>query len=113
MQQVEYSALLDLDRLREVFFSIKNNSRHKDKIFAYEMFLTANLIGIKTILQDRAYVHGKYNIFLIHRPKSRVIMSESMTDKIINHLVSRYCLFPCLLYTSKIHTPKDKTKRKL
>lgn len=96
MKQLEYSTLLDLDRLREVFFSIKNNSRHKDKIFAYEMFLTANLIGIKTILQERAYVHGKYNIFLIHRPKSRVIMSESMTDKIINHLVSRYCLFPLI-----------------
>ena len=54
MKQLEYSTLLDLDRLREVFFSIKNNSRHKDKIFAYEMFLTANLIGIKTILQERA-----------------------------------------------------------
>lgn len=94
--EVRYSTLLDLNKLRDVFLSIRNNSRHKDKIFTYQMFLMANLINIKTILQDHTYVHGKYNIFLIHRPKSRVIMSENMTDKIVNHLVSRYCLFPLI-----------------
>ena len=34
----------------------------------------------------------KYNIFLIREPKLRIIMSQNITDKIINHLVAKYFL---------------------
>ena len=38
----------------------------------------------------------KYNIFLIRYPKYRIIMSQSIYDKIINHYVSKYILEPKL-----------------
>ena len=35
---------------------------------------------------------SKYSIFLITDPKCRVIMSQSIEDKVINHLVAKYLL---------------------
>lgn len=56
------------------------NTKHRNKIFDYNMFYTSNIMSI-------------YNIFLIRKPKSRIIMSESLNDKIVNHLVSDYLLY--------------------
>ena len=35
---------------------------------------------------------GKYNIFFIKEPKLRLVMSQNMIDKLINHVVSKYFL---------------------
>lgn len=37
------------------------------------------------------------NVFTIYEPKKRTIVSQSMQDKIINHLVARHILYPALL----------------
>ena len=41
---------------------------------------------------SKNYVPGKYNIFLVKEPKLRIIMSQEIEDKIINHLVAKYFL---------------------
>ena len=46
------------------------------------------------MLKYKKYEHSHYNVFLVHEPKYRIIMSEMMSDKIINHLVSHYVLDP-------------------
>lgn len=94
--QVNYDILLDLEKIKEVYHIIKVNTRHKEKIVKFELFLTSNFITIYTVLKNKNFTHSKYNIFLITDPKCRVIMSEPMSDKIINHLVSRYILFPII-----------------
>jgi hypothetical protein len=40
---------------------------------------------------------GPYNIFTIYEPKERRIVSQNIHDKIINHLVSRYILYPSII----------------
>lgn len=90
----DYNNLLDIDKIIEVYDTIKANSKHKEKIFLFELFFSCNLIKIFDILETRKYVHQAYNIFLLKENKYRIIMSESMSDKIINHLVSKYILFP-------------------
>ena len=40
---------------------------------------------------------GPYNVFTIYEPKERRIVSQSMIDKVINHLVSRHILYPAIL----------------
>lgn len=91
-----YAVLLDLEKLMDVYHTIRLNTKHKDKIFVYELFYSCNLITIYEILKNREYQHRKYHVFLIKKPKYRVIMSENLSDKIINHLVSKYILFPIL-----------------
>lgn len=91
-----YDEILDIIKLKKIYYQIKKNSKHKDKFVRYELFLTSNLFTILFILKERKYQHGYYNIFLISDPKFRVIMSEGLNDKIINHLCSKYLLFPVL-----------------
>ena len=47
---------------------------------------------------------SNYNIFLIHEKKYRIIMSESISDKIVNQMISYFILLPsfnCLIYMRK------------
>ena len=94
--KVNYDNLLDFEKIEEVYRTIKSNTKHKEKIFKYDVFYASNTYNVLDILQRKKFAHGKYNIFLINYPKCRVIMSENMNDKIINHVVSRYALFPLI-----------------
>lgn len=40
---------------------------------------------------------GPYNVFTIYEPKERRIISQGMIDKVINHIVARYLLYPAIL----------------
>lgn len=91
-----YNNLVDIDRIIDVYHNIRINSKHKDKLVSYELFFSCNIITIYNVLLNKCYRHQKYNIFLLKGPKYRIIMSEAMSDKIVNHLVSKYVLFPLL-----------------
>lgn len=109
--QPKYDDILDIDKIRSVYHEIKSNSKHKEKFVRFELFLLSNFITILTILINKKYHHGNYNIFLISDPKYRVIMSENLSDKIINHLISKHILFPVLenkLIPTNIATRKNK-----
>lgn len=109
--KISYNDLIDFEKLEDVYHIIKCNSKHKEKILKYEIFYTSNTLNILELLRAKKYIHGKYNIFLINYPKCRIIMSENMNDKIINHLVSKYVLFPLIepkLIPTNVATRKDK-----
>ena len=109
--KISYEELVDFEKLEDVYHIIKCNTKHKEKILKYEVFYTSNTLNILEILKTKKYVHGKYNVFLINYPKCRIIMSENMTDKIINHLVSKYVLFRVIeprLIPTNVATRKDK-----
>lgn len=91
-----YDNLLDIERIMDVYHIIRLNSKHKDKLFLFELFFSCNIFAIYEMLKARNYHHHQYNIFLLKDPKYRVIMSEVISDKIVNHLVSKYVLFPIL-----------------
>lgn len=96
MPSVHYEDLLSIEKLIEVYEQIKANTHHKKKIVHFEMFFSSNLISLLEELRSYHYQHQGYEVFLIRDPKYRIIMSETMHDKIINHLVSRYALIPLL-----------------
>lgn len=96
MVKINYDDLLDISKLEDVYHTIKLNSKHRSKIVTFEMFKSANFAMIYSCLENKNYTHGKYNIFIITNPKVRIIMSENMSDKIINHLISKFVLFPLI-----------------
>ncbi len=53
-------------------------------------------MSIYNTLKNENYHHQRYHIFIIKEPKYRLIMSETMPDKVVNHLVSTYFLFPLI-----------------
>ena len=92
IEMIKYKDLVDIDKIRDAYYIIRKNTKNKIKLFNFEMFLSCNIISIYEVLKRKCYKHGKYNIFLIEEPKYRIIMSEAMSDKIVNHLISKYVL---------------------
>ena len=88
-----YDSIVDIKKIQKMYDSrIKINTRNKKKLETFENNYVSNMIYIKNTLKNKSYVTGKYNIFLIKEPKVRLIMSQNIIDKIINHLVSEYFL---------------------
>lgn len=72
--------------------SIRKNVRNKNKLLCFEKYKMEYFVYIYNILNFSEYNGGKYNIFVIKEPKERLIMSQGICDKIINHYVSKYIL---------------------
>lgn len=88
-----YNKILDLDVVINMYDKvIKKNTKNKVKIEEFENYYSENMVTIKNVLKSKNYVPGKYNIFFIKEPKLRIIMSQNIEDKIINHLVAKYFL---------------------
>ena len=86
-----------LSDLKEVYEKeIRKNVKNKQKIFKFEEYKLEYLLDIKRILENNLYDGGRYNIFLVYKPKIRVVMSQSIYDKVINHYVTRFILIPKL-----------------
>ena len=88
---VKINDLLDIYN-NEILKGVKN----RKKILAFEKYKMEYLVYIKYILENNLYIKSNYNIFLVKDPKVRVVMSESIIDKVINHYVAKYILIPKL-----------------
>lgn len=94
MLNVKYDDLLDITKIEEMYKIIRANTKNRGKLHKFELFYSSNIISILTVLKHKNYTHSNYNIFLVHEPKYRIIMSEIMSDKVVNHLISKYVLRP-------------------
>lgn len=88
-----YNRIVDINAIIDMYEStIYKNIKNKNKIEKFDKLYPSNIIKIKDTLSSNNYTPGKYNIFLIKEPKIRIIMSQEIEDKIINHLVAKYLL---------------------
>ena len=75
-----------IENIINAYKVVRKNTLNKNKIYKFEEYYTSNISNIFKLLDD--YMVGKYNIFLIKDPKYRIIMSQNINDKIINHLMA-------------------------
>lgn len=111
VKKIVYEDILDFDKLLEEYKTIRSKTKHKEKIYKYELYLGTNLLNLLNQLKYNKYHHQSYNIFIIKEPKYRIIMSEKMNDKIVNHLISNNVLIPLiepLLIDSNVATRINK-----
>lgn len=88
-----YNKINDIDVIIDMYDNVvSKNTKNKVKINKFNDYYSINIINIKNIINSGNYIPGKYNIFLVREPKIRIIMSQNITDKVINHLVSKYYL---------------------
>ena len=95
-QKTYYDEMLTYDNILSVFYKIQKNCKNKRAVCNFYDGLNIKLLNILKILKSRNYKFSKYRIFLITDPKYRIIMSENISDKIVNHMVSRHILLPAL-----------------
>lgn len=93
---ISYDDIVSINKIKDVYDGIYKNTCHKAKLIRFELTKTSNIVKIYNTLKNKHYNHLKYNIFIIQEPKYRIIMSELMYDKIVNHLISKYVLIPTL-----------------
>lgn len=107
-----YNNILDIKVINDIYRKqVKVNTKNKKKLEVFENNYVSNITYIKNILESKSYKPSKYNIFIIKEPKVRVIMSQNIIDKIINHIVSKYFLidiFDRMLIEENIATRKNK-----
>lgn len=89
--------MLDMNNILSCYKEVMKNTRNKKAVTSYDSFRASHIYQIYTILKNKTYEVKKYNIFTIHEPKTRVIVSMGLTDKIVNHLVTRCILMPALI----------------
>ena len=75
-----------IENIIQAYKVVRKNTLNKNKIYKFEEYYTSNISHVFKLLND--YKVGKYNIFLIKDPKYRIIMSQNINDKIINHLMA-------------------------
>lgn len=87
-----YSDLCDIDNIIKMTDKVLSKVKNKTRREKFCLYYSEHIINIKNRLDSKNINLGKYNIFLITDPKCRVIMSQSIEDKIINHLIAEYLL---------------------
>lgn len=75
---------------------VRKSCKDKKNLFYYSLNLNTNLISICNKLYNKKYVPNRFQTFLIFEPKARLIMNQSITDKIVNHFIVNYYLVPYL-----------------
>src|SRR5574344_742405 len=106
-----FDDMLTYEKILKVYKKIKGNIRNKKSVIKFDANLNQNLLEIVRLLYEGKYEFNRYNIFLIREPKYRLIMSERIEDKIVNHMVSEYILLPTLersLIDTNVATRKGK-----
>ena len=110
-----YDRIVDIALLEKYYYQVRLSTKYRIKILNFEMFYMTNIIQIYEVLKNKQYKHSEYNVFLIKEPKYRIIMSEIISDKIVNHLLSNEILLPILepkLIDMNVATRKNKGLKK-
>lgn len=109
-----YSDICKLENILSAYDEICRNTRNKRKVYRYKEHKCRNIYRVYHILKNKEYRPGKPYVFKIYEPKERIVESQTMEDKLINHLVSRYILYPALLpclIDANVASRKDKGTR--
>lgn len=92
-----YQDIYKFENIVDAYNEVCRNTKNKKKVEKLKEYKCIYISRIYDILINKDYKPGKFNVFTIYEPKKRRIVSQNMQDKIINHLVSRYILYPAIL----------------
>ena len=106
-----YDKYLTVENLYKMWDIVKVTCKSKREIFYFSLNLNTNIMEIYNELKNRSYTPDKFRCFMIFEPKARLVMSQTIKDKIINHFITNYYLIPFLeskLIDSNVATRKEK-----
>ena len=106
-----YSEALTFENLMGAWHTVLHTCQNKRGLYEFAMFEQARVMKLLETLQRREYWPNKYRCFMIFEPKPRLVMSQSINDKTVNHFVAKHYLLPLLertLIDTNVATRKDK-----
>ena len=92
-----YKNICDHNNILSSYNEVKRNTKSPRRVENLREYKTIYLSRTYTILINKNYKVGPYHKFIIYEPKERLIVSQNLQDKIVNHLVARHILYPAIL----------------
>ncbi len=87
-----YHKVYDINNINNMCDLVCSKVKNKEKAEKFMLYKAEHIINIKNKLISKNIDFSNYSIFLITDPKCRLIMSQSIVDKVINHLIAKYLL---------------------
>lgn len=106
-----YDEAITVENIFAMWKTIKKTCNNRREVYHFSLNINSNIMTIYHVLKNKKYKPGKYRTFMIFEPKPRLVMSQSIYDKIVNHFVTNYYLIPHLennLIDSNVATRKEK-----
>lgn len=91
-----YDKALDYEKLYSAWNTVAHTCKNKQGLYEFAMYAQARISQLLEDLRARRYYPNKYRCFMIFEPKPRLVMSQSIRDKVVNHFVAREYLLPLL-----------------
>lgn len=92
-----YTNICRFENIKSAYKEVCKNTRNKRRVALLKDYESIYTYRIYKTLINKTYKVGPYNMFTIYEPKERQIVSQNIEDKIVNHLVARYILYPAIL----------------
>lgn len=106
-----YDKYITMDNLYATWNIVRRTCKNKEAVYEFSLNLNCNLMNIYHELKNKTYIPNRYKCFMIFYPKPRLVMSQSIRDKIVNHFIANYYLIPYLedsLIYQNVATRKNK-----
>lgn len=91
-----YDKALTYEKLYAAWNTVSHTCKNKRGLYEFSMFQQARISKLLEDLKARDYYPNKYRCFMIFEPKPRLVMSQSIRDKVVNHFVAQEYLLPLL-----------------
>ena len=89
-------SIFTYENVEWAYHNVCKNCRSVSKKTKFSYFSNSNIFDIYNKLNNFNYTFYKYKIFIIKDPKYRVIMSDTIYDKIVNYIIAYKILLPAL-----------------
>lgn len=83
-------------KLKKTYDHLSHHVKNKKSLYLFNKNKMNYLYYLKYLIDSNSYKGGNYNIFMINYPKKRIIMSQNILDKTINHYLTEEVLIPKL-----------------
>ena len=85
---------VELSDIEDAYLKIRKSIRNKKKLYLFEKNYYSNCNILVDKINSGNYTYSNYHIFTITEKKKRLIMSSTLEDKIVNHIICKKVLLP-------------------
>lgn len=98
----DFETMCSFENLYDAYKKARSGKRDKAACAEFELRTLDNIAKLREELVNKTYKMQKYNTFLVHEPKERVVMASSFRDRIVQHSlcdnVFQKRIFPHFIY---------------
>lgn len=80
-----YPQIYDFERLYYAYLKARRNKRYRHEVLEFTARLEEELIILQNELIYHTYRPGRPRVFVVHDPKTRVIMAPPFRDRVVHH----------------------------